>query len=437
MAEQWNSQSVKKFFAFGVLLFLLTFVWVFLRDIKDVLIITVPGGGAPLLVALKSYAIWLKILLFVLFLVVYRRDNLPQLMFFTLLLFMVFFIGFHWWGQSLGLLAYKIYYVMADLWGVLAIGFFFWVLANQTFDTKEARWAYPLFSLFGTVGVFLAGRAVEFDPSLIMKQTGLLLTGIFLALLFWSWMMKRWITPLPSLARAQEIKVATPPSFKWIYLGLILIILSAFCFCHHVLQATWKAYIAALYPTPEGYTYFLGQFYYYSAFWGILVFFLTFWMVQVFGWLKSALIPPLMVFLMLLAAVLCQRVPSIAQSIESIFHLAPASGPFWILVAQQIILSGITPTLFVATKEMAYIPLGTTTKARGKAFIDLLLGNKIGIFFGGYALQALHYLSPGGALSPEISLNVLFLVLGVAFLWILAVFFLGRLYKRITPQTLS
>jgi ATP/ADP translocase len=58
MAERGASHSVMKFLLFGVLYFLLTFSAVIFRDVKDVLIVTAPGGGAQLIPYLKSLAIW-------------------------------------------------------------------------------------------------------------------------------------------------------------------------------------------------------------------------------------------------------------------------------------------------------------------------------------------------------------------------------------------
>jgi AAA family ATP:ADP antiporter len=428
VTERWIPQSVTKFLLFGVLYFLLAFSAVIFRDLKDVLIVTAPGGGALLAANLKDLVLPAQVALFAAFMILYRRDYLPQLMFFTVLVFLLFFMSFHFWMQSWGLWIYKVYYVMGEVWGTVAIGLFFWALANQTFETKEAQWAYPLFILFGEVSTLLWRGHISLLGQKVFLSAGYILLGVMAVFLLWSWVLKKHLLPLPSEVNEQKTVAETTMSFRGAYLGLILAIVVAFGFCQQVSQFAWKPSIMILYPTAEEYASFMGQLSYYMGFGGFFLFLLTFWMIRAFGGM------PLMVFFMVLVAVLCQRVPAIATSIESAFHLTPGSAPFWALVAQQAILTGIAGTLFVATKEMAYIPLSITTKARGKAFIDLFCG-RIGVSLGHVALTAALMVDfqLKDQLSKEIPLALLLMVLGAAFLWILAVCFLGKLYKRIAP----
>ena len=64
---QENKDSILKFFLFGSVLFILSFIYIIFRDLGDILIIGVPQGVVSIILPLKTLAFWVKMSLVTLF----------------------------------------------------------------------------------------------------------------------------------------------------------------------------------------------------------------------------------------------------------------------------------------------------------------------------------------------------------------------------------
>ena len=88
-------------------------------------------------------------------------------------------------------------------------------------------------------------------------------------------------------------------------------------------------------------------------------------------------------------------------------------------------------TLFDATKEMAFIPLSTEDKLKGKAAIDGV-GSRLGKSGGSFIHQILLVIFSTISASAHIVAAILFLAI---FFWIGAVLSLGKQFKTLeSPQ---
>lgn len=61
-------------------------------------------------------------------------------------------------GQMIYQWSYTLFYVMSELWGDVILSLNFWVLANETTDSKDAIILYPLFGLGANVAQFVSGQ---------------------------------------------------------------------------------------------------------------------------------------------------------------------------------------------------------------------------------------------------------------------------------------
>jgi len=327
-----NKNSLQKFFLFCSLLFVMSLIYPFIRDIKDFLIFISPQEEVSLLKGLKVLAFCLKLVVFGTFLSFYRKKNLFQVMFTSIIVLLLFFIGFHFliypyedylqpspdtiqgmvhqnptfrvFILAYGVWAYSLYYLFADLWGTFVLSFLFWALANQTFTTKEAKLAYPLMAIFSGVGLFLGNILAYFlsdirgNFAITVEKFGYILLGGFFLFVFCSWFIEKNQPTTPSTtARAIEstslIKFSL--QFKIVYLLLIFAILTSFGFCQKLSTFVLKSYLKEHYTTSaDSYALFMGSYSYYSGVGSLIILLLTFWMIWKFGWFKAALIPPLL-----------------------------------------------------------------------------------------------------------------------------------------------
>jgi len=453
--------DIKKILFFGILLFTVTFLYTLARDIKDVLIVTSPDAGAETILALKEVGLFApKLILFGLFLLFYRKNNLLKIFHVTFLGAITFFFIFHlyvyphaalfhpspssiqaWitsspadegWIRAYGIWTYSLYYLLASVLELFTIAFLFWALANQTFTMQSAKLGYPLLLIFPALAMSLAGYVIgkiADDFAITMQAVGwLMMAGLIVYGLLFLYENKSDFYKVFDVNTLPPVTMA--PKNKSMILLFIFLIILAYGICQSTLNIVWKSSLQEFSKTTGGFEFFMNVYSQYLA-WGVLIIFLaTFWVIYKFGWLRAALIPPVMTLLTTILIMVFVLFPEVGQTWANLFHL---EGQFFLsslLTMQNILLAGLG-FLFLVTKEMAYIPLPLTTKARGKGVIDFLLGDyKLFGFLLGAFIVTINPTS-GAELIQE---NQTFLLAGVALvsvLWILAVLYLGKMLKEV------
>jgi len=425
----YNKNSIIKFFLFGFALFALTLSYVVIRDIKYVLIINT-SGGVSLVLQLKQYSFYVKLILFGLFLLVYRRNNLPKVLFASMTSLLTLFIVFHFWGfQRADEWAHSCYYLLADIWGAFTITFLFWAFANQIFTIKEAKLSYPLLTIFPSLSMIINStfimNIVGGDLESTMRSSGFVLLGGLILFILSAWLIKKnKLTELTPLTEEPLQTGKMSPSFKWIYLLLIFVIITSFGFCEQLTTLLFTQ-LKGQFTDSLAYNEFLGQYSTYMGYGSGFIFLLTFWMIWKFGWLKSALIPPLYVLVTTCFLLLYIRFPALQNLVHNL--LTRDAAPLILLLSVQSILFKGFAMLFVATKEIAFIPLGLTTKARGKATVDFLFGG-----VGAWLVNVPIFFS-----SVPINQNIesfLLITIGTTLIWLISVLYLGKMFKSISGE---
>ena len=211
----------------------------------------------------------------------------------------------------------------------------------------------------------------------------------------------------------------------------IFLIITCFGFCEQLVNSIWKRFRVEYYTSPDSYSAFIGSYSYYFGIGSLIIILLTFWMIWKFGWLKSALIPPLVTLGTALLLIIYMVTPSLKIATANFFNTSGIALIVGLFSLQMIILKGLG-ILFLATKEMAYIPLAITTKARGKAIVDFLFGGGLGSILI-VVFMTFDFIPLGHGAEMAV-LPTLIILCATAFVWIAAVVYLGKMYKKALEQ---
>lgn len=210
------------------------------------------------------------------------------------------------------------------------------------------------------------------------------------------------------------------------YLGLIVILVLSYGISINLVEGVWKAKARELYPTPEAYGMFMGNFQKWQGTVAILFMIVGSNILRQVSWYTAAIFTPLMILITGLAFF---GFIFLGDSISLyITGIAPLSIAVAIGTMQNVLSKATKYSLFDSTKEMAYIPLDHELKTKGKAAVDII-GGRLGKSGGGVIQSTFFMLLPSFSFveaSPYFG-AIFFLVV---ILWIYSVAMLNRKYTE-------
>ncbi len=112
------------------------------------------------------------------------------------------------------------------------------------------------------------------------------------------------------------------------------------------------------------------------------------WIFRKFGWGVAALITPITLLTTGIAFFSLIMFPQVFAPITAKLGLTPLMLAVLIGAGQNILSKGSKYSLFDPCKEMAYIPLDSESKTKGKAAVDVI-GNPLGKSGGSFIQQVL------------------------------------------------
>jgi AAA family ATP:ADP antiporter len=357
------------------------------------------------------------------------------------------------WILSLyGIWSYSIFYVLAELWGVVVVSLLFWQFANEITSTDEAKRFYPLFGLVGNFALMASGLFIEWlsitcesssltsDPwrvRLTWVIVVILIVGVGIFLLYWL-ASRRCSTnecnsktskKIEEQSSKAKLKLSFIESLQYVfsskYIGLVAVLVVCFGVSMNLIDVTWKSQIKACFPDPIDYFKFMGRFSILTGVGTITIIFLTKGFIGRFGWKIAAIITP--VILLITSTIFFSFIIS-QERIDNMIGKFGFSTVFLALIigaGQNIFTKGIKYSLFDSTKEMTYIPLDPELKAKGKAAVDVI-GGRLGKSGGGFIQIILLTLTGGDQLF--IAPYLFGIVFVVVLIWIVAIPALSQLY---------
>ena len=457
--------------------FFISFNYSVLRNIKDSLIITAPGSGAETLPYLKFWGVIPAAVIFML--IFSKLSNIlskKNLFYVSLLPFLVFFVlfdlllypardiihphnlaehlqtmlpsGLHGFIAMFRNWSFSLFYILAELWGSVALSLLFWGFANDTTKVGEAKRFYSLFGIGANIALEVAGHTTKYfakardvvgiDP---MQYTLDGLTLLFvvavvaIAIVYW-WINQyvltdiRFYDPSQIKQKTSKPKMTMKDSFAFLfkskYLMYIAILVVSYGIAINLIEVTWKQQLKLQFPTSNEYLDFMGSYNTYVARTTIfMMLFLTGNVIRSFGWGVTAAITPV-VLLVTGAGFFSLLIfgDSLAGCIES-FGTTPLAVAVLIGTIQNVMSKSSKYSLFDPTKEMTYIPLDQESKVKGKAAIDVV-GARLGKAGGSLIQQGLFVIGPLAVVTPYIAVT-LFLIIAA---WLYATKNLNAVFKK-------
>lgn len=479
-----HTYELKKLIPMVLLFFLILFNYTILRDTKDTLIVTAPGSGAEAIPFLKVYGVLPFALVFM---IVYaklsNKLSKPALFYSTVGFFLVFFASFALilypcrdilhptvFADKLeaslpvgfkGLIAifrnwtYGLFYIMAELWGSVALSLLFWGFANDITKVTESKRFYNLFGMFANFSLLVSGPLIVLVSNIrknlpahidawqiSLNYLMAMVVGSGLIILATYWWINRYVLTDTRFYAKEEIgvkkkkpKLSIAESFKYLirskYLGSIAILVIAYGISINLIEVTWKSQLKLQYPNPNDYSAFMGKFSFITG--AVTIFMMLFIGGNIrrrFGWSTAAQITPVVLLItgVLFFSFIIFR--DQLAGVISVLGTTPLMLAVMFGMAQNISSKSAKYSLFDPTKESAYIPLDQEQKVKGKAAVDVV-GARLGKS-GGALIQQVLIIGMGSiaAITPYIGV-ILLVIIGV---WMLAARSLGKQFNRLTNE---
>lgn len=477
----------------ALMMMFILFNYTLMRDSKDVLVSTAPGSGAETFSFLKLFGVLPCSVLFMLVYVKMVNKMSSEKIFYTIVTtFMIFFgvfgcvlypmsstlhaspetleawrracpAGFYWPLALIANWTYSLFYIMAELWGSVAISMLFWQFANATTQVKQSKRFYAFFGLVGNLGLpcsmFILKTGAKIGKKIakpgvddgywanILFVCSFIVLACLIIMTIYHWIQKNVLTdpklfdPSQIKAKKEKPKLSLGESFKCIatssYLGLLLVLVMGYNVGINLVEMVWKSQIREAFPNKNDYANFMGNF---SGITGCVTIFFSFVgmnILQRCKWRTAALMTPVMLLitcsvffgLLFYAKAHGQWEPLTIGA----YTTTVVMGTVVVGLIQNVLSKSTKYTLFDSTKQMAYIPLDVELKTKGQAAVEVV-GGRFGKS-GGAAIQSLLLFIFGGSttlltLTPILAPIVLVIVV----LWILAIFGLNPKFLALTAQ---
>src|SRR3990167_396604 len=475
----FHRSELRKFIPLLLIKFLISLDYCILTNIKETMTVTSRGSGAEVIAVLKGCVVLPAAMLIALLYSKLSNILNKKQLFYTMLggfLAVIFIYGFilypnadffsphassDWLVSKLGVKyehwvavyrhwMHSLLFITAELWASVIIIVMFWGFVNDVTSVDEAKRSYNIYIAAGDIAAFSTGPIVYFFMRTIGKNSFLMATQSLLAIaliagllvmgVFW-WMNKyvltdkHFINPDEYLGTPKRLKekLSLSQSFKQLlqskYLLGIAILVIGYGFCINLAEVTWKASAKLAYPNQADYQIFtskvissVGLFaFIVSILFGSNIF-------RKFGWLKTAMLPPIMVGVTGILFFIMVLKPELLSPLSTFFGITPLMAVVFFGAFQSVTSKVAKYSFFDPTKEMAFIPLDEESKLKGKAAIDVI-GSRLGKSGSSWIQIALiDLLGTGSVLSITHLLLPIIIVVTIA--WILSVRSLGRQFEE-------
>jgi AAA family ATP:ADP antiporter len=348
---------------------------------------------------------------------------------------------------------FSIFYAMSELWGNIILFVLFWGFANQVINLSEGKRFYGVLGIganlsgivAGTISYYLAAQ--KYNPNIPVgtnawEQTQFMLVGLVLitgltvlALFYWlnhtSYVQ---LAPQEEMATSAETgkKLSFRESFTYVFKSRYLMSLASIVVIYNIVinlvEVLWKHEVKMLYSDSSSYAQYMNQV---TAIIGLMAtlssLFVSSNAIRKLGWTRTVLITPIIL--------LITSVFFFGSYFAKEYFYGAAMLPVVVFLGtlQNTLSRGAKYSVFDSTKEMAFLPLTTESKIKGKAAIDGV-GIRLGKSGGSLMQQALFVMFSGLTGSVPMIAIILF---GSIAMWMGSVRNLGQQFDELTNDTVA
>lgn len=477
--------ELKKLLPMLLIFFLVSFDQNVLRNLKDALVVTAKSSGAEVIPFIKVWVMFPGALLLTFFFTRLSNRLAREVVFYVMIsTFLIYFFVFtfilypardnlhpHTFADTMqaylplgfkGLIAmfrnwtFTSFYVMSELWSNIILSMLFWGFANQITQISEAKRFYGLFGIGANFSGVAAGQASVFlcrniyypnlpfgedawEQSLIMLTALVIFSGL-LAMAIFRWMHTRILSDsrYSQTVEAEEenkaVKLSMRDSFAYLirskYLMSIALIVVAYNLVINLVEVVWKHQVSELYSNPSDYNLYMNQV---TTVTGILATLTALLIsgnaIRKFGWTFTAMLTPVILFVTCIGFFgFFFLKSSLVGDVLPLLGATPLAIVVFFGSAQNILSRAAKYTVFDATKEMAFVPLGSECKLKGKAVIDGVC-SRLGKSGGSFIHQSLLLTFATITASAPYVAGIL---LTVILIWMGATRVLGKQFSQLT-----
>lgn len=484
-----HSFELKKLLPMLLIFFLLSFDYNVLRTMKDVLVVTAKSSGAEVIPFIKVWVMFPgSILLTYIYTRLTNRFSRETVFHVILGIFLTYFLifavllypnrdylhlhsvadrmqtvlpaGFKGFIAMVRYWSFTSFYVMSELWSNIILFLLFWGFANQVTRLHEAKRFYGLFGIGANFSGIIAGlvsiyvcqydeNALEFvgkwDEKMWERSMDILIAMVLfsglLAMALFRWMHTQVITQQePSESTG---KLEKPPRmsmrrnfatlFQSRYLLCIAAVVISYNLVINLVEVLWKHEVRTLYPNPNDYSLYMNQV---TAMIGVIATFTSLFVsgniIRRFGWTFTAMITPAILLITSLGFFGFMFVQGhLADVVYAAFGMTPLALVVFFGTAQNCLSRAAKYTVYDVTKEMAFVPLDSFEKEKGKAAVDGVC-SRLGKSGGSVIHQSLLMIFATLTASAPYVAVVLFFVIIV---WSFSVLALGREFNLLTRSS--
>lgn len=476
-----HSKELYKILPIVLIGFFIGFNYNILRTMKDALLITAKDSGAEVIPFIKVWGI-LPAAIFMTYLYsrLHNRLGRDRLFIAMISIFLLFFLVFtfvfyplreylhpHQTADFLqehlprglrGLIAmfrywtFSAFYIMSELWSSAILSMLFWGFTNEVIRIDEAKRFYGIVAIGlnisaitgGQTSVFLTSSWVndhfhfsrdEWYQSIVLITCTIILSGIAIILIYRYFAARQSEKVRENEEKKNKIKMSMRENFAYLaksrYLLSLAVIVLSYNIIINLVEVIWKDQVKQLYPDPRDFNAYMGQI---TTCIGILSFLTSFLIsgqiIRKFGWTFAALLTPAILLIACIGFFTFLFGADFFGGLLAILGTTPLVVVVFFGSVKNCLCRAAKYTVFDATKEIAFVPLSTESKRKGKAAIDGV-GSRLGKSGGALIHQSLLVIFSSVAASAHIVAAIL---IAVTCVWIYAVLDLGKRFQKISTD---
>ena len=360
--------KLSKLIPLSLMIFSITFMMGFLGIVKDLALMSDlqnfnnTADYASARAFDQSLVFWGTIsfvLIYIILMNIFKREYL----FYMLSTFSLLFFGFHTFFPG----SIKTIEIFYQIWKVVSLPLFFWMIANQLTSVIQARHFYGFFALSGSLGIissiFLTGTMHLFQQANIVNIMMIAVIGHLVLIASFYYLHHN------TLSHTQEKNIDCKNNYKGkgnvYYFGLIFLLLFVSTITGKIFQGIWREQIHLVFTSTPEFNEFMGSQGATTGFMFIPLSIAVIYCMYRFSWKACALIMPIA---LLVSFTIFLSIITLGNTIDPEFLKTATFLGGYI----QNFDTGLSGTFFMLTIQMAYLPLNTNLRAKGQVTLDVI-----------------------------------------------------------------